>query len=161
MSNACIIVADGGLARFLGVEEVEAPRARLALVERKVLKNTTDPKALAASVTGRAHTETNTDRGSGPMASRRERHRGELDRRFGMEITREAGEFTKGWERGTVVLVAEPQLLGLVRESLRKVLHPGVELKELAKDYAHLAPTELLEHLALNRLVPAPRRAAQ
>jgi protein required for attachment to host cells len=164
MNRTCIIVADGGLARFLGVEAVESPRARLALVERTVLRNNADLKVLGASVTGRVRTETNTNRGSGPvhpMEARRERHRGELDRRFGMEITRQAANLTKGWEKGVVVLVAEPQLLGLMRESMRKVLHPGIELKELAKDYTHLAPTELHEHLELNRLVPAPRRARE
>lgn len=164
MNRTCIIVADGGVSRFLGVEELESPRVRLALVERTVLKNNTDLKSRGESVTGKVRTETNSDRGSGPvhpMGAQRERHRGELDRRFAMEITRQAADLTQGWEQGTVVLVAEPQLLGLMREALRKALHRGIELKELAKDYTHLTPPELLEHLALNKLIPAHRRAAQ
>jgi protein required for attachment to host cells len=164
MNKTCIIVADGGIARFLGVEEVESPRVRLALVERTVLENEMDLKTLGESVTGKVRTETNTNRGSGPvhpMGAQRERHRVELERRFGQEITRQAAELTRSWERGTVVLVAEPQLLGLMRESMRKALHRGIELKELAKDYTHLTPAELLDHLALNRLIPAHRHTAQ
>ncbi len=164
MNSICIIVADGGLARFLGIEEVDSPRARLSLVERTVLKNSADLKVLGASVTGRVRTETNTNRGSGPvhpMAAQRERHRGELDRRFAMEITRQAADLTQSWAQGTVVLVAEPQLLGLMREPMRKALHPGIELKELAKDYTHLTPTELHAHLELNRLVPGSRHSGE
>jgi hypothetical protein len=46
-------------------------------------------------------------------------------------------------------------MLGLLREPLRKELRPGVDLKELAKDYSHLSASELRDHLALNRLLPA------
>ncbi len=77
-----------------------------------------------------------------------------------MEITRQAADLTKGWDQGIVVLVAEPQLLGLMREPLRKALHRGIDLKELAKDYTHLTPAELHGHLELNRLVPASSSSA-
>ena len=87
----------------------------------------------------------------------RERHRIELERRFGHEITRQAGVITKGWKEGTVVLVAGPRLLGLMRDPMRKALLRGVELKELAKDYTHLAPAELYDHLGLDSIAPARR----
>ncbi len=159
MNRTCIVVADGRRARFFGVEPVEAPRVKMVLVEQAVLDNP-DLRALGTSVTGRARTETNTDWEAGPvhpMGEQRERHRIELERRFGQEIARQAGEITKGWKTGTVVLVAEPRLLGLMRELLRRVLPRGIELKELAKDYAHLTPAELYDHLALNSIVPARR----
>ena len=59
------------------------------------------------------------------------------------------------------MLVAEPRLLGLVREPLRKALHQGIELKELAKDYAQLTSSELRDHLVLASLVPARRGVPQ
>ena len=52
-------------------------------------------------------------------------------------------------------------MLGLLREPVRAALHPGIELKELAKDYTNLPVAELHEHLALNRLIPVHRNAAQ
>lgn len=161
--TTCIVVADSEIARFYGIEEVESPRVKVALVERKMLSNETDLKVLGTSVTGRVRTETNTDRGSGPvhpMGAQRERHRGEIDRRFGRDIAQQTGEIARGWKQGTVVLIAEPHLLGLVREPLRKALHQGIELKELAKDYTHCTASELHEHLVLNKLIPARRADA-
>jgi protein required for attachment to host cells len=157
VNKTCIVVADAGLARFYGVEEVDSPRVKTKLVERVVLNNP-DLRTLGTSVTGRPRTETNTNREAGPvhpMGAQRERHRVELERRFGQEIVRQVGEITKSWNEGVVVLVAEPQLLGLMRESLRKALHQGIELKELAKDYTSLPAHELHERLALSRFMPA------
>jgi len=165
MNRTCIVVADARLARFYGIEAVESPRVKMKLVERTVLANpNSDLKILGESMSGRVHTETNTNRQAGPMhpmVAQRERHRGEFDRRFVHEISRQAGEITKGWKDGTVVLVAEPRLLGLLREPLRKALHQGVELKELAKDYTHLTSAELYERLTLNSLMPARRGGVQ
>ena len=159
MNRTCIIVADAKIARFYGVEETESPRVKMKLVERTVLANpNSDLKTLGRSVTGRPRTETNTNRQAGPMhpmVAQRERHRGEFDRRFVREIARQAGGITKGWKDGTVVLVADPRLLGLMREPLRKAMNPGIVLKELAKDYAHLTASELHDHLALSGVLPA------
>ena len=161
MSRTCIVVADAGLARFYEVEEVESPWLKMKLVERAMLTNDVDLKSRGESVTGKVRTETNADRGSGPvhpMGEQRERHRVELYRRFGQEIARRAGEMTKGWTEGTVVFVAEPRFLGITRESMRKNLAQRIELKEIARDYAHLTPTDLYDHLARNGIVPAHQR---
>jgi protein required for attachment to host cells len=160
MNKTCIVVADAGLARFYDLEEAESPSLEARLVERAVLTNEVDLKSRGERVTGKVRSETNTDRGSGPvhpMGARRERHRGELERRFGIEIIRQTRDITRGWERGVVVLVAEPQLLGLMREPLRKALHRDLDLKELARDYVHLTPSDLYDHLARNGIVPARR----
>jgi len=152
------VVADAGAARFYDIEEIGTPRQNTKLVERAVLTNDVDLKSRGESVTGRVRTETNTDRGSGPvhpMGARRERYRVELDRRFGAEIVRQTGECTRGWKQGAVILVAEPQMLGLLREPMRKSLHEGIALKELAKDYTHLSVSDLQDRLALSRLVAA------
>jgi len=159
MNNACVIVADGQRARIFLVESRDAPRERFRLVERDSLDNP-DLRTRGASVTGRVRTETNTNRGAGPvhpMGAQRERHRLELERRFGREIVSRISNLVGGWAEGTVVLVAEPRLLGLMREPLRKAMLPGMALKELAKNYTQLTPTEIYEHLTDNSLVPARR----
>jgi len=158
MIRTCIVIADAGAARFYDIEETGSPRHNMKLVERTVLTNDVDLKSHGESVTGRVRTETNTNRDAGPVhpiVAQRERHRVELERRFSAEIVRCTGECTKGWKQGTVILVAGPQSLGLLREPMRKSLHEGIELKELAKDYAHLSVADLQDHLALNRLIPA------
>ncbi len=165
MNRTCIVVADTTLARFYGVEAVESPRLNMKLVERTALTNpNSDLKKLGESTTGRVHTETNTNRQSGPMhpmGAQRERHRDEFDRRFVQEISRQAADVTKGWKEGTVVLVAEPRLLGLMREPLRKAVHQGIELKELAKDYAQFTISELRDQLALSGIIQPHRARAQ
>jgi protein required for attachment to host cells len=160
MNTTCIVVADGGRARFFGVEPVESPRAKTRLVERAVLDNP-DLRTREKSATGREHTETHTNRDAGPVhpvGAQRERHRLELERRFGHEIALKAAEIANRWDAGTVVLIADPRLLGLMREYMRDALKPAIELKELAKDFTKLTPEELHDHLARNSIVPARRQ---
>jgi protein required for attachment to host cells len=165
MNKTCIVVADGRLARFYGVEAVESPRQNFKLVEQTALANpNSDLRKLGESTTGRVRTETNTNRAAGPMhpmAAQRERHRDEFDRRFVQEISRQAADLTRGWKEGAVVLVAEPRLLGLMREPLRKAVHQGIELKELAKDYAQSTTAELRDQLASSGILPPHRGSAQ
>lgn len=162
MNRTFIIVADARRARFFSVEPGDSPRHRMALVERMVLSSP-DPSDLGATVTGRPRTETNTNRQAGPVhpiGAQRQRHRLEHERRFGREIARHAGELTLAWKEGSVILIAEPHLLGLLRRGLRDAMPPGVELKELAKDYGHLTAPELRDRLDLTSIVAgraAPR----
>jgi len=159
------VVAGFRLARFYCIEAVDSPRVKMKLVEQSSLSNPgADLKALGRSMSGRPRTETNTNREAGPMhpiGAQRERHRLELDRRFCQEIARETAAVTKEWNGGAVVLVAEPRQLGLMREPLRHVLHQGIELKELAKDFTNLTPAELCKRLTLGSLLPARRGGVQ
>jgi protein required for attachment to host cells len=162
MNRTCIIVADARHARFFSVEASDTPRHGMKLVEQRTLSNP-DPSDLGSSVTGRPRTETNTNRQAGPvhpMDAQRQRHGLELERAFGREIARHAGELTAKWKDGTVVLIAEPRLLGLSRESLRDALHPTVELKEVAKNYASLSASELRDQLDLTSILFARGRPA-
>lgn len=162
-TNACIVVADGGRARlFLAVAD-DAAQGRVNLVERECLVNS-DYRAHGGDTPGRTKSEHVTNRQAGdvhPIDARRDQHRLELERRFAREIAQHLAQFTQGWNHGSVVLVAEPRLLGLVREPLHKALHRDIELKELAKDYSHLTAAELREHLALNRVIPPRDSGAQ
>jgi len=157
MNRTLVIVADSSQARLYRMEAVDAPRVHGKLIELKSLSNP-DLKTLGTSVTGRPATETNTNRAAGPVhpiGAQRERHRLEHERRFANDIAREAAAVVKEWKTGAVVLISGPTLLGFLREPLRSALQQGIELKELAKDYTHLEPAELHEHLTLNRLIPA------
>lgn len=162
MNRTCVIVADAKHARFFSVEPSDTPRHGMKLVERELL-SISDPSDTGASVTGRPPTETNTSRQAGPVhpiGAQRERHLLEHDRRFGREIARHAGQLTGQWKEGTVILIAEPRVLGLSRESLRDTLNPAVELKEVAKDYAGLTADELRDRIDLTSIVVAGRSAS-
>ena len=153
MTSLCVIAADSARARFLLAEESGAP---VKLVERESLENP-DLRTLGRSVTGRPRTETNTNREAGPMhpmGAQRERHHVELERRYALRMAALAGRITHGWKDGVVLLVADAKLLGLVREPLRKVLHAKIELKELARNHAHLTTAELRDELVAGHILP-------
>jgi protein required for attachment to host cells len=160
MNRTCIIVADSKRARFFSVETSDTPRHGMKLVEQRTLTNP-DLSELGSSVTGRPRTETNTNRQAGPVhpiGAQRDRHRLELERDFGREIARCAGELTARWKEGIVVLIAEPRMLGLSREGLRAGLNSAIELKEVAKNYAGLTPSELRDQLDLTSILTARAR---
>jgi protein required for attachment to host cells len=154
MNRTCIIVADAQHARFFFVEPDDAPRNRVKLVERMSLANP-DMEAARRGGAGSVKTERVSNRQAGdvhPIEGRRQQHRLELERRFGREITRQAGELTRAWNEGTLMLIAEPRLLGLVRGHLREALSPALTLKELAKNYVQLSASELRDQLDLNNI---------
>ena len=163
MDNVCVVVADGKGARLFLLQESDAPRAPVRLVARGTLSNA-DLRSRGRSVTGRVRTETNTNREAGPVhpiGAQRERHRIELERRFSVEIARKAAVLARNWSTGSVVLVADPRMLGFLRDAARGALKPGISVKELAKDYAHLTASKLRDHLALSGVLPARRGGAR
>ena len=158
MGRTCIVVADGGRARVFLLEASEAPRAPFRLVERGALDNP-DLRSRGFSATGRPPTETNSGREAGPvhpMGAQRERHGIELERRFAMEIARKTAALVESWSDGVVVLVADPRMLGLLREAARAALKPGVRVKELAKDYTQLPVTALHDLLVQSGVMQGP-----
>jgi protein required for attachment to host cells len=160
MDNICVVVADARRARLFIVQAREAPRAPFRLAERGALSNMT-LRARGRSVTGRPRTETNTNRQAGPvhpMGAQRERHRVELERRFSTEIARKAAALARNWSNGSVVLVADPHMLGFLRAAVRSAVRPAIRVKELAKDYARLTVARLLDRLAADGIVPAGRK---
>jgi protein required for attachment to host cells len=162
MDNVCVVVADGRRARIFQVQESDAPRAPVRLIARGGLANAS-LRSRGRSVTGRPRTETNTNREAGPMhpmGAQRERHRIELERRFSVEIARKAAALARNWATGSVVLVADPRMLGFLRGAVRGALKPAIRVKELAKDYAGLTASRLRDRLAEDGIVPARRGGA-
>ena len=162
MDPICVVVADARRARIYLLQPGTGPRAPYRLTERGTLANMT-LRARGRSVTGRVRTETNTNRQAGPvhpMGAQRERHRIELERRFAAAVARRTGVLARRWTKGAVVIVAEPRMLGFLRGAVRGALKPAIRVKELAKDYARLTASRLLDHLAVDGVVPAGRGGA-
>jgi len=157
MPELCIVVADAAGARLFVVEANGGPRRGTRLVEQAALAQP-DLRTMGTSVTGRVRTETNTNREAGPvhpMGAQRERHRLEVERRFAASITETAAGLVEDWTKGTVVLVAEPRMLGLLRETVRGVLKHGIAVKELARNYPALSVAELHDRLVRTGLMRA------
>ena len=159
MGKILIVVADAKRARFFRLEPDAAPSERPRLVELAGLFNP-DVEAARRGGAERVKTERVSNRDAGdvhPIVARRQQHRLELERRFGREITRLTSKMATAGNAGTVVLIADPRLLGLMRADVRGSLKPAIDLKELAKDYTGLTQEELHDHLAGNNLVPERR----
>ncbi len=145
MNNICLIIADGSRARLFFVVPDDRPRRKLRLAEQATLLNA-ETKMRGKRGSGQVKSERNTNRQAGPMhpiGAQRERHRLEHERRFGAKVIERALDLTANWDRGVVVLIAEPRLLGLMRERLRNALKSEIKLEELAKDYTGLSIAEL------------------
>jgi protein required for attachment to host cells len=84
----------------------------------------------------------------------RERHRREIERRFAKRVALAAGEFARAHGAQKLVLAAEPQMLGMLRQVLPSSLPREVSLFELARDLSWHTPehihTALAEHGALS-----------
>lgn len=156
--NICVIAADGGRARLFVYEEPAGAPARL--VERESMVNAEYHARGADAMVDRKSTRM-TSREAGPIHPQnpRDQHRAELERRFAANIAERVSGLVKGWKEGSILLVADPKMLGFAREGMRAVAKGGVSVKELAKDYTGLSPHALHQQLAGQGLLPAPKRA--
>jgi protein required for attachment to host cells len=156
MADTCIVVADGARARIFLVDSSEAGRVRLVEIEDLV---NPEYQLRGARVLPMVRSTRNTSRQSGPMhpyAQKRGRHRVELEKRFAQDVAGRAAGVTRSWSRGSVILIAEPRMLGLLREAGRGVLKRGVSVKELAKDYTRASASELRELLESSGIIGTP-----
>jgi protein required for attachment to host cells len=83
----------------------------------------------------------------------------EFERRFAQSITAELARLVQAYNIQALILVCEPQFLGLMRDALSSSSETNaLAVTELTKDVCHLKPTELHEYLADRELLPAPKR---
>ena len=150
MANTCVVVAEGARARFFMLQVEAGGAAGGRLMEQEQLDN---PE--------HQHPETDsrrTDRNAGPMhpyGAQRERHRLEHEKRFAGEVVSHAAAKVRETRADTLVLVADPRLLGLMRESMRAALHPSVQLRELARDYTNFSAIDLQQQLVSSNMLAA------
>ncbi|MDH5533954.1 MAG: host attachment protein [Betaproteobacteria bacterium] len=150
MTNICVVVADGSRARVFLLRSGAGPRVKNELVEQQGLTNSGNEAPQAES------RHSNRDAGPRhPYGAQRERHHLELERRFAAEIVKRATAQVSGWRDGILVLVAEPRLLGLLRENLRAALASGIRLKELARDYTGFSAADLQQQLESSNMLQA------
>jgi protein required for attachment to host cells len=160
MNKYLVAVIDGGRARFFTLAPVQFPEHESGpdLVEQESLTNATggmaDQELWANVKTGR-------NRGSGGKAhsydDHRQRHRVEFEKRFAQAIAAKLTQLIQTHEPQELLLVAEPQILGLMRDTLTPNMLQGVPCNELARDLCHLKAGALHEHLARKGLLPPHR----
>lgn len=164
MNQYVVAVIDGTRARFFTLEPAESPEYQSGpnLIERDCLTNTTK------ETQGKdlwANTKTGCNRGSGSQAhgyeDHRENHLNEFERSFAKEIVSKIINLSDDYHAQQVLLVAEPKVLGLVREVITPQLPKTLKLQELAKDLCKLKVLELHEYLAHKELLPRRKVVAR
>lgn len=157
-----VAVIDGTIARFfeLNPDEVTEYEAGPHLVERKSLFNAEQ------EMHGRelwANTQTGRNRVSaGPTHNyddHRSQHMVEFERRFAQSITQHIGDLQRDHAVRHLVLVAEPQILGILREVMPSHLPPQLHVQEVTKDLCKLKAQDIHDYLAQRSLIPAFHRA--
>lgn len=161
MSQFLVTVIDGTKAKFLTLEPANVPEYESGpnLIERDTLSST------AKEMSGQelwSSAKTGRNRGvagqSHSYDDHRQNHLIEFERRFAVAIAQKIINLLQVYQSHQLLLVAEPQILGLMREALMPILPKNIKLSELAKDISHFKPNELHEYLASKELLPAQKR---
>ncbi|WP_026732644.1 host attachment protein [Fischerella sp. PCC 9605] len=163
MNQVLVAVIDGTRARFLTLEQAELPEYESSpnLVEHKSLFNPVKElqgKELWANVksgrnqglSGQAHAY---DDG-------RQQHVTEFERRFAQVIGNEILNFTQAKRIQRLLLIAEPHILGIVREVVTPLLPKNLQIQDLAKDLSKFKLKEIYEYLASKSLLPIRKQAS-
>lgn len=162
MGQYLVAVIDGTKARFftLNSTEVTEYEAGPNLVEHESLHNA--EKEMQGQELW-ANTKTGRNRGTAGQAhsydDHRSQHMVEFERRFAQNITQHLGELTKTYPIRQLVLVAEPQILGILRDTLRPSLPPKLTIHEVAKDLCSMSAKDIHTYLADRSLLPVYNRA--
>lgn len=104
-----------------------------------------------------ANTKTGRNRGSGSRGHSYDDHRGnhlvEFERRFAQAIGAQIDTLTAAHNLNSLVLAAEPQILGILRGCLAGS-NGQFQVQELAKDLCRMTPRQLQEYLAQKGILP-------
>lgn len=158
MTRFLVAAVDGARACFLTLEPLAAPEFESGpdLIERCTLANP------ALEMNGQdlwANTKTGRNRGSGGNGHNYDDHRSnhlvEFERRFAQAIVAQMDALIAEYDLNTVILVAEPQILGILRETLHSSNGRSVQIQDLAKDLCWMKPRQLQEYLAQKGILPA------
>jgi protein required for attachment to host cells len=157
MKKYIVAVIDGTQARFFTLEPREWLDAQSSphLSEQDSLFNS-DNKLQGQDLW--ANTKTGRNRGASSQAhsydDHRQNHIVEYERRFAQQIINRIVNLTESYQPQQILLVAEPQILGLMRETLTSVLPKNLKINVLAKDLCHLSSHQLYEYLVKKEILP-------
>lgn len=158
MHNYIIAIASSAKARFFLLQSIELaePEPEFKLLELEELHNS------APELQGQelwSTTKPGRNRGTTGQAhgydDHRDNHQVEFDRRFAREITTKLMQLIQLNHSRQLLLVAEPHIMGIMREVLTPVLPKNLTFKELTKDLCQLSAHELQQYLINKALLPS------
>lgn len=161
-SEVCVVTVDASRARFFALEvHNAAPNGRLTrLIEIEDLANAgrrqREGEIFSSSRPGvnsapGGFTSRGVQHGTD---DRRGDHIDELDRRFAVDIIDALGRYVTELAAQRAVLVADPTMLGHLRNAMSKDSKIRVEVSEVRKDLSWQSPVEVHDRLAEEGLLP-------
>ena len=155
MRSYLVAVVDGAHARFFTLTAAEFPDAEQSgphLIEHSSLNNAEKPiasKGDTNNLIGRKH-----------HGNRHEKttQSTETNRRFASKVLQHIHSVTQNFANHDLILVAEPHILGSLRESVSSYVPSTMTVSELAKDLCRLNAHELHKYLANKDMLPCAKR---
>ena len=156
MRSYLVAVVDGAHARFFtltAAEFLDQEQSGPHLTEHSSLNNAEKPiatnKAANNNLIGRKH-----------HGNRHEKTTqfSEINRRFASKVVQHISALTQNAPIQHLVLVAEPHILGTLRESVPGHTPSTMTISELAKDLCRLNAHELHKYLTNKQILPSPKR---
>ncbi len=153
MHSYLVAVVDGAYARFFTLTAAEFSEAEPSsphLIEHSSLNNSEKPMAV-----------------KGPQNNIGRKHHGhrhekttqfeEINRRFANKVAHQISSIAESFEGHHLILVAEPHILGNLRESLSQQVTTKMSVRELAKDLCRLSAHDLQKYLISKQLLPSAK----
>ncbi|MBE9046218.1 host attachment protein [Pleurocapsales cyanobacterium LEGE 10410] len=158
MGKFAVAVVDGSQARLFTldstalVEHESGPN----LLEHQCLTN--DTRELRGQELW-ANTKTGRNRGSNGQAhsydDHRQNHEIEFEKKFASRISSAIVDLIQTHQARHLIVVAEPQILGILREAMTDNLFKNLDVQEVTKDLCHLKSNQIHDYLAKKQLLPA------
>lgn len=161
MGKFAVAVIDGSQARFFILDSTASSEYESGpnLIELEGLADST--KELHGQELW-ANTKTGRNRGTSGQAhgydDHRQQHEIEFEKRFANKISSAMLNLVQTHQAKQLVLVAEPQILGIMREAMTDSLFKTLKIHEIAKDICHLKLNQIHEYLAKKKLLPACKK---
>ncbi|NEZ60896.1 host attachment protein [Adonisia turfae] len=159
MGKLLVATINGAVARFFTSEPATLPMYDpdvLTLVEHKSMvsfEGELPGKALWSNI------QSGRNRGASGQSHRyddhRQSHKIEFERRFAKSIAKTVLDLVESKHVRQLIIIAAPQILGLMREVCTPLLPKPLKMNELARDLCHLKPHELHDYLAKTGQLPA------
>ncbi len=106
-----------------------------------------------------ANVKTGRNRGSNGQAhsydDHRQNHELEFEKKFANRISSAMLNLIQNYQAKHLIVVAQPQILGMLREAMTDNLYKNLNVHEVAKDICHLKLNQIHDYLAKKNLLPA------
>ena len=157
MGKFAIAVINGSQARFFILDSTASSEYESGpnLIEHDSLANST--KELHGQELW-ANTKTGRNRGASGQAhgydDHRQKHEIEFEKRFANKINNTMLNLIQTHQARQLIVVAEPQILGMMREAMTDTLFKTLNIHEVAKDICNLKLHQIHDYLAKKNLLP-------